>query len=293
MASDPGWEWRTVGDLRETYRRPHMETLGDLLARERRTDDPAVRVERGASGGADGVFATDAGEGSPERTAESASSDRRPDGDPAVEYSYHDFVTTAWKTANFFSHRGVHEGASVAVADDPAAPPLLAFFGAAQLGAVARFDPPKSVDADLLVGSGETVLEYDLPPGATRMAYTAGENVADPTVEAFGRSVWSENPVAPPEEVAPGAPALWTPGGALPQSDLLARAEAVAVDRSPGDEVVVRAPLASPGTVVAGVLAPLLVGATVVFPDGETVGDVAVATPGTDPPEERVVTVGD
>jgi hypothetical protein len=234
-----------------------METLGDVLARERRTDDLAVLA----------------------------------DGEPTVEYTYHDFVTTAWKAANFFSHRGVHEGATVAVVDDAAAPPLLAFLGAAQLGAVTRFDPPKEVDADLLVGPGEAVLSYDLPPGATRVAYTAGDNVDDPAVEAFGRSVWSENPVRPPEEVSPGAAALWTADGALPHSDLLARAEAAATELDPGDAVAVRAPLARVGTVVAGVLAPLLVGATVVFPGEESVGDVAVAEGPA--PEPRVVDVGD
>jgi len=234
-----------------------METLGDLLDRQARGSEPAVRAH--------GPGAT-------------------------VEYDYHDLVTTAWKTANFFSLRGVHAGSTVGVVDDPAVPPVLAFLGAAQLGAATRFDPPRDVDCELLVGPGETVLDYDLPPGATRVAYTAGENVDDPAVEAFGRSVWSENPVEPPEAVAPGAPALWTPEGVLPHSDLLARAEAVAVDLAPGDAVAVRAPLALVGTVVAGVLAPLLARATIVFPGEDAVGDVAVATG--DAPEPRVVGVG-
>jgi acyl-CoA synthetase (AMP-forming)/AMP-acid ligase II len=239
-----------------------MEVIGDLLARERRSDAPAARDE--ARGSRDG-------------------------GETTAAYSYHDLVTTAWKTANFFSHRGVHEGATVAVVDGPAVPAVLSFLGAAQLGAVTRFGPPDQVEADLLVGPGESVLGYDLPAGATRVAYTTGENVEDPSVAAFGRSVWSENPVEPPEGVSPGTPALWTPEGALPHSDLLARAEAAAVDLDPGDEVVVRAPLATVGTVVAGVLAPLLVGATVVFPGVDTVGDVTVATG--DAPEDHVVGV--
>ncbi len=217
-----------------------METLGDLLARDRRSDDAAVRVP----------------------------------GDPAVEYSYDEFVTTAWKTANFFSHRGVHGGATVAVVDDHAVPPLLALFGAAQLGATTRFvtravdddGGPLELDARLLVGPGESVLAYDLPPGATRVAYTAGsDGVDDPTVEPFGRSVWSENPVRPPESVDPDATALAFGGGVASHLDLLRTAEDVAGDLGPGDEVVVRASLRRPGTVVAGVVAPLLVGATVAF----------------------------
>jgi hypothetical protein len=240
-----------------------MDVIGDLLMRDRRSDAPAARDDARAS----------------TRRAEAGT----------VAYTYHDLVTTAWKTANFFSHRGVHEGATVAVVDDHAVPAVLSFLGAAQLGAVTRFDPPERVDADLLVGPGETVLSHDLPPGGTRLAYTAGENVDDPSVAAFGRSVWSENPVEPPEEIPPGAPALWTGDGTLPQSDLLARAEAAALDLEPGDGVVVRASLAAVGTVVAGLLAPLAVGATVVFPGEDTVGDVAVAT-GT-APEQRVVDV--
>lgn len=236
-----------------------METLGDLLARERRTDAVAVRDD-----GATGDARTDPRSEDPS------------EGVPAVSYTYHDYVTTAWKTANLFSHRGVHRGATVAVVDDAAVPPLLAFLGAAQLGALTRFDPPESVEADLLVGPGEAVLSADLPPGGTRLAYTTGEPVADPTVEAFGPSVWSENPTEPPEQIEPGATALWTMDGALSHSDLLARAEAAATDLVPGDDVVVRAPLASVGAVVVGVLAPLLAGASVVLPAEGTVGDVAV-----------------
>jgi len=248
-----------------------METVADLLSRERRSDAPAARDEgdTGRAAGAGG------------------------DAAPGADYSYHDLVTTAWKTANFFRARGVHQGATVAVVDDPAVPPVLALLGAAQLGAVTRFDPPRDVEADLLVGPGEAVLDYELPPGGTRVAYTAGPNVEDSGVEAFGRSVWSENPVAPPEAeaVPPGAPALWTPSGPLPGSDLLARAEAAAVDLDPGDAVVVRAPLSAVGTVAAGVLAPLLAGATVVFPGADTVGDVAVATGAA--PEPRVLGVAE
>jgi hypothetical protein len=241
-----------------------MDVIGDLLVRDRRNEEPAARDERDAGASAQVTPAS-------------------------VRYSYHDLLETAWKTGNYFRREGVHEDATVAVVDDHAVPAVLSFLGAAQLGAVTRFDPPEQVDADLLVGPGEAVLDYDLPPGATRVAYTAGANVDDPSVAAFGRSVWSENPVEPPEEIPPGAPALWTDGGVLPQSDLLARAEAAAVDLEPGDEVVVRGPLAAVGTVVAGLLAPLAVGATVVFPGEETVGDVAVATGAA--PEERVVDV--
>jgi len=224
-----------------------METLGDALARERRSDAVAARRE-GA--------------------------------DPSVEYSYHDLVTTAWKTANFFSHRGVHEGATVAVVDDPAVPAVSALFGAAQLGARTRFVAPPDGDgpldlaeASLLVGPGESVLAYDLPPGGTRVAYTAGtDGVDDPAVEAFGRSVWSENPTRPPESVDPDGPALVADDGTASHGGLLGAAEDAAAALEAGDCVVVGAPLGRPGTVVAGVIAPLLAGATVVLGEAPSAG---------------------
>jgi hypothetical protein len=223
-----------------------METLAELLGGDRRSADLAVRVP----------------------------------GDPPVEYTYKEFVTTAWKTANFFRHRGVHEGATVAVVDDQAASAVLALFGAAQLGARTRFVAPldadessPAVEARLLVGPGETVLSYGLPPGGTRVAYTAGtDGVDDPAVEAFGRSVWSENPTRPPESVDPGGPVLVADGGTASHGALLGAAEDAAAALEAGDCVVVGAPLGRPGTVVAGVLAPLLAGATVVLGEAPSAG---------------------
>ena len=242
-----------------------MDTLGDLLVRGDRPDDDS--------------------DVSPDDVA------LRVNGDPAVEYTRADFVTTAWKTASFFRHRGVHEGATVAIVDDAAATALLSFFGAVQLGAVVRFVPldagsPTELDARLLVGPGEHVLEFDLPPGATRIAYTNDEGVEDPTVEAFGKSVWSENPVAPPEEIAPDAPALAAAGETRTHEEVLATAARIAATTDLEGEVAVRTPLSDHRTVAAGVVAPLLVGGTVVFPDdAEPVADVAVADGSAPEPE--------
>lgn len=224
-----------------------MDHLGDLLTPVRRSDAVAVRVP----------------------------------GEPTVEYSYHDLITTAWKTANFFRHRGVHEGASVAIVDDHAVPAVLALFGAAQLGATTRFVPlsggekPTEVDARLLVGPGEAVLDFDLPPGATRIAYTADSaGVDDPTVEAFGRSIWSENPTRPPEEVDPDGPVLAYNGETASQRELLRDAADTATALDSDDEVVIRASLTEYIAVVDGILAPLIAGATIalVGPGGSSSG---------------------
>lgn len=220
----------------ETPGDAEVDVLGDVLGRDRRTDDPAIRAR-------------------------------------GVEYTYHDFVTTAWKTANFFSHRGVHTGATVAVVDDHAVPAVLALFGAAQLGATTRFVPrtddgtgDATVTADLLVGPGESVLEWDLPAGATRVAYTAEtDGVDDPAVEPFGRSVWSENPVEPPETVDPGRAALAFDGETASHRELLREATVEAADLTPGDSIVLRASLTRRDAVVEGLLAPLIAGASIVL----------------------------
>ncbi|MDL5361612.1 hypothetical protein [Halalkalicoccus sp. NIPERK01] len=219
-----------------------METIGELVGRERRTREPALRARTGV----------------------------------ALRYDYYQFCTTAQKTGNFFSHRGVRTGALVGIRSEESGAPILSLFGAALLGARVRFDPPRELDARLLVAPGKEVEEYDLPAGASRIAYT-GEPRAG--IESFGESIWSENPACPvPSEIRSETPLLETGSGTYTHGDLLAAAERV-VERwgiEPGDEVAIRAPLSEPGTVVAGVLAPLLAGGVIVFPGPDEVADLAV-----------------
>jgi hypothetical protein len=233
-----------------------MDTIGGLVARERRTREPALRVRTGTN----------------------------------TRYDYYQLCTTTHKTGNFLSHRGVREGETVAVVASESGTPILSLFGAALLGGRAWFDPPRTLDARVLVAPADVVEEYDLPAGASRVAYD-GEP-ADPAVESFGESVWSENPFCPtPSGVGPGTPFLTTAEREYTHGELLAAAERV-VERwglGVGDAVAIRTPLSRPGTIVAGVLAPLSVGATVVFPDPEDGGDVAVATSDVDAPEPTVI----
>lgn len=233
-----------------------MDTIGELVARERRTREPALRARIGVN----------------------------------LRYDYYQFCTTAHKTGNFLSHRGVREGETVAVVASESGAPVLSLFGAALLGARARFDPPREVDARALVAPAEVIEGYELPTGAARLAYD-GE-VSDPAIESFGESVWSENPFCPtPPGIDSGAPFLATDGGEYTHGELLAATERIVADSGldAGDEVAIRAPLSRPGTVVAGVLAPLSVGGTIVFPGADGEGDVAVATGGVDAPEPAVI----
>lgn len=218
-----------------------MNTLGDLVARKRRSDDPALSV---------------------------------PD---SRGYDYHRLCTTAWKTGNFFRHLGVREGVTVAINPSPAAQPVLGFFGAVLLGASVRFDPPTEIDARVLLASGESVEEYELPPGGQYVSY--GDAVPDPTVSHFETDVWSENPVFPETSLPPETAALSrSDDREISHADLLDAGNAVASEwgLEPGDSVAVRAPLANPGTVAAGLVAPLLVGAEIVL-DADRTADFAVS----------------
>lgn len=230
-----------------------MNVLGDLLARERRSDAPALRA-------------------------------------PAIgrEYDYRRFCTTAWKVGNFFRHFGVRGGSTVALSADPWPKPILAFLGTALLGGIARFDPPRDTDARALVlpASESSKTEYDLPPGSQRIVYNNPPD--DPSVAYFEQGVWSENPTKPPDIVESEQPVLrGEDGTTYTHEELLDAARSVvdAWELTATDRVAVRASLREPGTIVAGVVAPLLAGGTILLPDGER-GDCAV---GNDAPETRVL----
>jgi hypothetical protein len=219
-----------------------MNTVGELVARDRRTREPALRAQTGVT----------------------------------LRYDYYQLCTTAHKTGNFFSHRGVREGSLVAIESKESGAPILSLLGAALLGARVRFDPPPEIDARLLVASGARIGEYDLPKGAGRLAY---DETSDPAVESFGESVWSENPWCPtPPDVGSETPLFEADETSYTHGDLLDSASAL-VERwgiEVGTEVAIRAPLARPETIVAGVLAPLLAGGVIVFPGPDSRGDFAV-----------------
>ncbi|MFC6951441.1 hypothetical protein [Halorubellus litoreus] len=238
-----------------------METLVDLVARSRRSDAPALRA---------------------------------PTHDQF--YDYQRLCTTTWKTANFLHARGVRARSTVGVGDDPRAQPVLAVLASALLGAKAYVGAPRDVDARAVVAHVDDVDDYDLEPGTQRVAY--GGDHDDPDVYHFEGDVWSENPTMPPEAQSrmDVNVALVTGTEALTHGELLAAATDVADRLSLSDEVevAVRAPISDPRAFAAGVLAPLVVGGTVVFPDDDTVADAAVTAPDADDvPESRTLGVRD
>lgn len=224
-----------------------METIGEVVARDRRSRDPALRAPTGVN----------------------------------TRYDYYQFITTAQKTGNFFRHFGVGSGTTVAVVSEESGAPLLSLFGASLLGARVRFDPPTAVEDRLLVAPADRIDEYEVGRSGHRIAYGDGES---PTgVQGFGEGVWSENPACPiPPDLGRDDPALVSADGEYAHGELVDAADTIRREYGlePGIEVAIRTPLSAPGTVVAGVLAPLAAGATVVFPDegDKEVCDVAVAT---------------
>ena len=211
-----------------------MEVLGDVVARERRSGAPALRV-------------------------------------PAVgrRYDYRRFCTTTWKVGNFLRYLGVRRGVGVAIADDPLPEPVSTFYGAGLLGGVARFGPPEAIEVDVraLVVPVEALGRYECRPGTKRVAY--GGRPGDPTVAHFERDVWSENPTEPPDRVSLDDPLLRTAGGTYTHAQVLATATSV-VDTwglGPGSVVAVAGRFTDPGVVAAGLVAPLVAGAEIVLAD--------------------------
>jgi acyl-CoA synthetase (AMP-forming)/AMP-acid ligase II len=231
-----------------------MRVLGDIVARDRRSDEVALRVD--ATG---------------------------------REFSYRDFCTTAWKAGHALSHCGVHAGARVALDPEPAPQPLLTLFGAACLGARVTFDTAAESRAVLVPAAREG----EVARRPERKVVVYGDAPDDPGIVHWERTVWSENPVRPPGERDPDEAVLDSEeprsASSRTQSDdadaatythreVLAAATSVAdaTGIDSGTSVALQAPLTDPRAVVAGVVAPLAAGGTVVLPDGATDADADV-----------------
>lgn len=216
----------------------------------------------------------------------------------ATGYSYGEVATNVWKAGNLLRHYGVRPGERVAVVVGPKAPdeadepgwlgdapaPVLAALGAAVDGAVVDLDPPGAVDATVLVSPDAWLDRYVPGPGTKPIAY--GGPPEDPVVAHFEREAWSENPLAPPGAVGPEDPLL-AADRSYSHGELLAASRRVVADAdlTADDRVAIRSPIGHPGTVVAGLFAPMRVGATILLGD-DVEGTLAV---GGDGPEERVV----
>jgi hypothetical protein len=225
-----------------------MDTLGDAIARERRSDRPALSVPQAGR-----------------------------------EYDYRRFCTSAWKTGNFLSHLGVRRGSIVAIADDAIVEPVLTLYGAAELGAVVTFGSDATIEDRVraLVVPADAVGDHEVGPSTKRVVY--GESPDDPSISHFERDVWSENPTEPPDRVEADDPLLETAADRYTHRELLTAARSVIDEHDlvPGDSVAVVGSFTDPGVVVAGLIAPIVAGARIVVGDAGAdlvVGDDSDAT---------------
>src|SRR6056297_700238 len=229
------------------------EVVGDLPARDRRRSQPAVSV-------------------------------------PAAgrEMSYHDFITTAYKSGNTLRYLGLGSGGRLAVDPELRPEPLLAFLGAAQLGAATTFDPTAEARVRLVAVDDEAA--YADHGG--RLAVFGGSPEATATTH-WEQEVWSENPAFPPTQVDPGSTVLVDAGETYSHRRLLGMAEQVVDELSLEKEsrLAIRTPLSRPETIGGGLAATLAAGATAVFvPDSTTDVDAEAALverPSDDPPEAK------
>jgi hypothetical protein len=231
-----------------------MESVADLVARDRRSDAPACRV--GAS---------------------------------SHVYDYRRFCTTAWKAGNVLRHWGVREGVNVGVVPVPNPKAVLSVLGASLLGATVHLDPPGSFDGRAIVAPVDEIGGFDLPTGGQYVAF--GGEPDDPAVEHWEQEVWSENPVLPPEAPGPDAPLLVDGDDTWTHGDVVGAAAELADDHDldGGTTVCLRASLAD-SRAFAAALAPLAGGGELVFPGDDVVCDVGV---GEDVPESRALSLAD
>jgi hypothetical protein len=220
-----------------------MDVIGDIVARERRSEAVALRTESRAG-----------------------------------SYSYEKICTNAWKAGNLLTHYGVRSGATVGVDANPVTPsPIVAILGTTLLGANVRLAHATDADIAAHVVHADAVTTVDARPGTQILAY--GDVPEESGVAHFEREAWSENPVRPPEQVDPSTVAVVAEDGSWSHETLLDATMRIVddYDLDSDDSVALRTGLASPGALVAGVLAPLSVGATVLL-GRDREGTVAVTT---------------
>ena len=200
--------------------------LGELLAREKRRGQPAVSM-------------------------------------PAVgrEMSYRDFITTAYKSGNVLRYLGLSREATLAVEPAFRPEPLLAFLGAAQLGARVTFDPEASARVRLVSVDNEAAFLDD----EGRLA-VFGDSPGAPATTHWEKEVWSENPAFPPTEVDPDSTVLVDVDEQYSHRHLLEMAQQMIdeLDLNQGSRLAIQ-PTVSRPEAISGLAAALAAGATAVF----------------------------
>ena len=242
-----------------------VSVIGNLLARERRREQPALSIP--------GLGRT---------------------------MDYHDLLTTAYKAGNVLRYLGVSDEAVVALDPTLAPEPIVAFLGAAQLGATTTFEPRADARLTLVPVDDEEAYARD---AGSRLAVYGGPPSA-PATTHWEKALWSENPGFPATDVDPDWPVLSAGERTYSHQQLLSTAEDVVetLGLASSSRLAVRTPLAEPWTIAGGLLAALLAGATMIFddrddpvtePTTDTEADAALVAPGVEPPESTWLSTDD
>lgn len=198
------------------------------------------------------------------------------------------FVKTVYRTGNFLRHCGVHDAATVGFLPAEEPETVLSLLGTILLGGTVSIEPGAVRRPAVRLGPTEDLNDREIPPGCKPVGF--GSPPENPSWAYFERAVWSENPTFPETHLDPDRAVF----AAVPEEGLdrlFERAQDVAEVLEPGDEVAIRASIGNPGTVVSGVFAPLIADATILLPDADQHGTVAVSR--TQAPETRVLDPGD
>ncbi len=184
------------------------------------------------------------------------------------------FVETVFRTGNFLRHCGVHESAAVEIVPVPEPETVFGLLGTMLLGGTVSFQTGTSRRPAARLGPTPELNGPEFPAGCKPIGF--GSPPGDPSWASFEREVWSENPSFPETDLDPDRPVFAeTPTRGL--DSLLERAEEIAKGIEPAAEVALRADIADPATVTSGVFAPLVAGATILLPEDDQRGTIAVS----------------
>ena len=190
-------------------------------------------------------------------------------------YTYDQLRETVYGFANVLEEQGLTTGSRIAISDGQGPFPALVFLSAAVLGNAAWIGAPQRVKAHAVVAPSQHVNEYTLPDGALRVGYGSTPDSDD--VVHFERAVYRADGESPAIGVLPGTKVITDGEWQYSHRNLLNAGREIADRLDAETTVAVRAPLSDPRTVAGAVVAPMLVGGSVRFPDdADTAGDVAI-----------------
>lgn len=195
-------------------------------------------------------------------------------------YSHHDLYVSAHRVESFLSYLGV-EGDYVDVYPELAPEPILTFFAAAYSGAVTDFDPP-SEDAQAVLVPVDKEDEIDQRSGLKIIAY-GGDSAREGTYR-WNPDLFVASTASGHVHPARSDTALRVEGQEYSHGEILDAAERIAdeYDIDEETEVAVRAPIGNPGTITAGIVAPLMKGGSVLL-ETDDLGDIGVGEKVNDP----------